>query len=63
MPDIVQTIMLAAPTTHFVSLAQSILYRAAGWDTIWPRFAALLAIGSVFFFAAVVRFRRSVAFA
>lgn len=26
MPELVQNIMLAAPTTHFVSLAQAILY-------------------------------------
>ena len=31
MPSLVQDIMLAAPTTHFVSLAQGILYRGAGW--------------------------------
>lgn len=30
MPQIVQTLMLAAPNTHFVMLAQAILYRGAG---------------------------------
>ena len=32
MPEIVQNIMLAAPTTHFTALAQAILYRGAGVD-------------------------------
>ena len=30
MPEIVQNIMLIAPTTHFVELSQAILYRGAG---------------------------------
>ena len=58
MPDIVQTIMLAAPTTHFVSMAQAILYRGAGIDVVWPQILALLGIGSVFFAAALLLFRR-----
>ena len=32
MPEFVQQIMLAAPTTHFVMLAQGILYRGAGLE-------------------------------
>ncbi len=31
MPQLVQDIMLTMPTTHFVSLAQAILYRGAGF--------------------------------
>ena len=61
MPDIVQNIMLFAPTTHFVKFAQAILYRGAGWDVVWPYFLALLAIGTVFFIFALSRFRKSVA--
>lgn len=61
MPDIVQNIMLFAPTTHFVKFAQAILYRGAGWEVVWPYFLALLAIGTVCFLFALVRFRKSVA--
>jgi len=61
MPDIVQNIMLFAPTTHFVKFAQAILYRGAGWDVVWPYFLTLLAIGTVFFLFALARFRKSVA--
>ncbi len=32
MPQAVQDIMLTMPTTHFVSLAQAILYRGAGFE-------------------------------
>jgi ABC-2 type transport system permease protein len=57
MPDAVQTVMLAAPTTHFVMLAQAILYRGAGLDVVWPQFLALAAIGAALFALVLARFR------
>ena len=60
MPAFVQTIMLAAPTTHFVSAAQAILYRGAGFDVVWPQFAANLVIGALFFLIALARFRKTI---
>ncbi|MBQ0762074.1 ABC transporter permease [Marinobacter psychrophilus] len=61
MPELVQNIMLVAPTTHFVSLAQAILYRGADLDVVWPQMLALVAIGVVFFSVALVLFRRHLA--
>ena len=61
MPAAIQTIMLAAPTTHFVKFAQAILYRGAGFEVVWRDFLAIIAIGAVFFLVALARFRRSVA--
>jgi ABC-2 type transport system permease protein len=60
MPELVQNLMLAAPTTHFVALAQAILYRGAGFGIVWPEFLALLAIGGVFFVLALRRFRKTI---
>jgi ABC-2 type transport system permease protein len=60
MPELVQNIMLAAPTTHFVSLAQAILYRGAGFSIVWPQFLALTTIGSIFFILALSRFRKTI---
>lgn len=60
MPDLVQNVMLAAPTTYFVSAGQAILYRGAGIDVVWPQFLAILAIGTVLFFAALARFRKTI---
>jgi ABC-2 type transport system permease protein len=60
MPADIQTLMLAAPTTHFVKFAQAILYRGAGFEVVWRDFLAI-AIGAVFFLVALLRFRRSVA--
>mgnify|MGYP000855933627 CR=1 FL=1 len=58
MPQIIQDIMLLAPNTHFVSLAQSILFRGAGIDVVWPQLLALLTIGAVLFVFSLGRFRR-----
>ena len=60
MPLFVQDIMLAAPTTYFVRLAQGTLYRGAGLETVWPDLLAIIAIGAVFFALALQRFRRAV---
>jgi len=61
MPEFAQDVMLAAPTTHFVSAAQAILYRGAGLEVVWPQFLALVAIGTVFFIIALARFRKTIA--
>ena len=60
MPEVVQNIMMLAPTTHFVQLGQAILYRGAGIEVVWTSFVWLLAIGTVFFLFALMRFRKSI---
>lgn len=60
MPQMVQDIMLTMPTTHFVSLAQAILYRGAGFEIVWPQFLTLIAIGGAFFTIALLRFRKTI---
>jgi ABC-2 type transport system permease protein len=57
MPQIVQDVMLVAPNTHFVSLAQAILFRGAGFDVVWPQFAMLAFIGSILFAVSLRKFR------
>jgi ABC-2 type transport system permease protein len=57
MPEIIQNIMLAAPNTHFVILAQAVLFRGAGLAVVWPQLAALLVIGAILFFFSLRRFR------
>jgi ABC-2 type transport system permease protein len=61
MPMFVQLIMQAAPTTHFVSMAQAILYRGAGFEVVWPSFIAVFAIAIIFFTLSLMLFRRSLA--
>lgn len=60
MPQLVQDVMLAAPTTHFVAAGQAILFRGAGIDVIWPQLFAILLIGAVLFAASLNRFRQSI---
>jgi ABC-2 type transport system permease protein len=60
MPQLVQYIMLLAPTTHFVELGQAILYRGAGLSVVWKPFLALLAIGGALFFMSLARFRKTI---
>lgn len=60
MPQFVQDVMQTMPTTHFVSLAQAILYRGADFLIIWPQFIYLVVIGAAFFCAALLRFRKTI---
>ena len=60
MPEVVRFVMLGAPTTHFVSFAQAILYRGADLSIVWPQFAAIALIGAVFFTGSLRRFRAAV---
>ncbi len=63
MPPWLATVMEASPSTHFVSFAQSILYRGAGIDVVWPQFLFVALIGGLFFGLAILRFRSSTALA
>ena len=60
MPGVVQFVMLAAPTTHFVMLAQAILFRGAGLAVVWRQFVALAVIGLGLFGYALARFRNMI---
>jgi ABC-2 type transport system permease protein len=60
MPVLVQRVMLLAPTTHFVSLGQAILFRGAGFSVVWPQFLTLTAIGASFFAISLSRFRKTI---
>ncbi|EGT3622179.1 ABC transporter permease [Morganella morganii] len=60
MPQFVQDVMQTMPTTHFVSLAQAILYRGADFLIVWPQFMYLIIIGGAFFGAALLRFRKTI---
>ena len=60
MPQLVQDLMLAAPTTHFVELGQAILFRGAGLEVVWRPFVWLTLIGTVLFTLAWRRFRKTI---
>jgi ABC-2 type transport system permease protein len=58
MPPWLATAMQASPSTHFVSFAQAILYRGAGFAVVWPQFVIVALIGGLFFGLALLRFRK-----
>jgi ABC-2 type transport system permease protein len=60
MPGAVRWAMQVAPTTHFVALAQAILYRGAGIDVVWPQFLIIAGIGAVLLLLAHARFRHTI---
>ncbi|OTG57774.1 hypothetical protein B9T29_14980 [Acinetobacter sp. ANC 3903] len=60
MPEYLQYFMLIAPTTHFVELAQAILYRNAGLNIVWPSFLWLVGIAVLFFYVAWKRFKDTI---
>ena len=60
MPPWLATAMQASPSTHFVSFAQSILYRGAGFTVVWRQLLITLVMGGLFLALALLRFRRVV---
>lgn len=61
MPDTLRYIMQLAPSTHFTSFSQAVLYRGSGIDVVWPQIAAMTAIGGALFLLAGWRFRGTMA--
>jgi ABC-2 type transport system permease protein len=58
MPPWLATVMQVSPTVHFVSFAQAILYRGAGFLVVWPQFVIVALIGGLFLALALLRFRK-----
>ncbi len=59
MPEWLQiTMQTISPTPHFVSFAQSVLFRGADITLVWKPLAAMALLGSVYFAVAMSRFRR-----
>ncbi|HZS81405.1 MAG TPA: hypothetical protein VFA50_00935 [Stellaceae bacterium] len=49
--------MELSPSTHFVDLAQAILFCGAGFEVVWPQYLMVAAIGGLFLALALRRFR------
>lgn len=60
MPEILQYIMLLAPTSHFIDLSQAILFRGAGFEVVWVQFVALALIGMTLNFLSLRRFKEAI---
>lgn len=58
MPPWLATMMQVSPAVHFVSFAQAILYRGAGFGVVWRQFAFVALMGGLFLWFALLRFRQ-----
>jgi ABC-2 type transport system permease protein len=61
MPDLLEALLQISPTVHYVQLAQAVLYRAAGFEIVWPQIVILLGLGSLFVGVSLIRFRAMLA--
>ncbi len=57
MPVILQYLMQAAPSTHYTSFAQAVIYRGAGIEVVWLLLVKISVIGTALFVMALLRFR------
>ncbi len=60
-PAALQAIMRTVPSTHYVALAQAILFRGATFGTVWPHFVVMSLVGLAILVLAGLGFRRSMA--
>lgn len=59
MPEVIQYIMYFMPSSHFVDIAQAILFKGAGFNVVWKSIVSIFIIGVIFFLFALFMFRRS----
>lgn len=62
-PEWLQPITQLLPSRHYMAFAQAIVFRGAGFDVVWDEFLAVAVLGTIFFGASLVLFRRSIAVA
>ncbi|QDS96051.1 Inner membrane transport permease YhhJ [Roseimaritima multifibrata] len=60
-PEWLQAITFFLPSRHFVSVAQAVVYRGAGFDLVWTSFLTVAVIALAFFLSSLALFRRSMA--
>ncbi|PHS63839.1 MAG: ABC transporter permease [Thalassobium sp.] len=60
MPEVVQQLMQLSPSTHYVSFAQTVLYRGGNITMVSQPILILIASSVVFFLIALGRFRRTI---
>ena len=59
MPEWLQFVMhLISPATHFVSFAQSVLYRGAGLDLVYSDLLKIAAMSLIALVLVLARFRK-----
>ncbi len=60
MPVALQYLAEASPLRHYMDAVLGLFLKGVGLDVLWPRLAAMLAIGSVLLMLSMWRFRRHI---
>ena len=58
MPDFTRIISEYWPHTQYTLFSQSLIFRGAGLDTLWPQLLAMGVVGALFLGYALLRFRK-----
>lgn len=58
-PQWLQYVTLILPSRHYLSFSNAVLFRGAGFDTVWPAFCLVAGLGIVFLTTALLVFRRA----
>ncbi|WP_166423323.1 ABC transporter permease [Paraglaciecola sp. 20A4] len=59
-PEIIQPITWLLPSRHYMAFAQAVVFRGANISIVWPQMLTILGLGTVFFGASLMLFRRSI---
>lgn len=59
-PDVIQPITWLLPSRHYMAFAQAVVFRGASFEIVLPQFLAVAGLGSAFFVASLLLFRRSI---
>ncbi|MCR9113120.1 MAG: ABC transporter permease [Rhodobacteraceae bacterium] len=60
-PQWLQHITWFLPSRHYLSFSNAVLFRGAGFETVWPEFLLVGVLGASFLVVSLLIFRRSVA--
>jgi ABC-2 type transport system permease protein len=60
-PDWLQVGTSILPSRHYMSASQSIIFKGAGFETVWPEFLWMALLGAILLASSLMLFRRSVA--
>lgn len=60
-PEILQYITWFLPSRHYLDFANSVLFRTAGLDVLWPQILTIAGLGAAFLVVSLSLFRRSIA--
>lgn len=60
-PPWLQAVTQLLPSRHYMSCSQSIVYKGAGIETVWPEFVWMALLGAALLLFSLMLFRRSVA--